>query len=105
MLYIHDIEGVTQLTRDVPATVDFSKLRKRFSGAYIANNRYTLALAETTLAEGDADMFSFGRPFIANPDLVTRLATGAPLAEAPKEYWYGGGSVGYSDWPVMPRRD
>ena len=101
LLYIHDIEGVTQQTRDVPDGIDFRNLRKRFSGAYIANNQYTLAFAEETLANGDADLFSFGRPFLANPDLVERLRTGAPLAEAPKEYWYGGGSVGYSDWPGM----
>ena len=100
LLYIHDIEGVTQLSRD-PSGVDFVALRERFSGAYIANNQYTLKLAEETLAAGKADMFSFGRPFLANPDLVRRMRTGAPLAEAPKEYWYGGGSVGYSDWPGM----
>jgi N-ethylmaleimide reductase len=100
LLYIHDIEGVTQLSRD-PSGVDFVALRKRFAGVYIANNQYTLKLAEETLAAGKADMFSFGRPFIANPDLVERMRSGAPLAEAPKEYWYGGGSVGYSDWPGM----
>jgi len=101
LLYVHDIEGVTQQTRDVPDDVDFHALRKRFAGAYIANNQYTLELAEKTLADGDADLFSLGRPFLANPDLVERLRTGAPLAEAPKQYWYGGGSVGYSDWPAM----
>jgi N-ethylmaleimide reductase len=101
LLYIHDIEGTTQLTRETPEGVDFRVLRKRFAGAYIANNQYTLDLAEETLAAGNADLFSFGRPFIANPDLVERLATGAPLAEAPKAYWYGGGANGYSDWPGM----
>ncbi len=100
LLYIHDIEGTTQLSRD-PSGVDFVALRERFSGVYIANNQYTLQLAEETLAAGKADMFSFGRPFLANPDLVSRMRAGAPLAEAPKEYWYGGGSVGYSDWPAM----
>jgi N-ethylmaleimide reductase len=89
------------MSRDETNGVDFAALRKRFAGGYIANNQYTLALAEEVLARGDADLFSFGRPFLANPDLVHRLATGAPLAEAPKEYWYGGGSVGYSDWPGM----
>jgi len=101
LLYIHDIEGVTQMSREATDGVDFFALRKRFAGAYIANNRYTLALAEEVLSEGKADLFSFGRPFIANPDLVERLRTGAPLAEAPKDYWYGGTSVGYSDWPGM----
>ncbi|WP_230480755.1 alkene reductase [Sphingomonas sp. Leaf21] len=101
LLYVHDIEGVTQQTRDAPDGVDFAALRRRFGGAYIANNQYTLELAEQVLAAGDADLFSMGRPFIANPDLVDRLRTGAPLAEAPKQYWYGGGSVGYSDWPSI----
>ena len=101
LLYIHDIEGVTQQTRDVPDEVSFAELRSRFSGAYIANNQYTLELAAEALSNGEADLFSFGRPFLANPDLVERLRTGALLAEAPKRYWYGGGSVGYSDWPAM----
>ena len=101
LLYIHFIEGVTQQTRDVPDNVDFADLRRRFAGAYVSNNQLTLELAERELAEGRADLFSFGRPFIANPDLVDRLATGAPLAEAGKAYWYGGGANGYSDWPGM----
>jgi N-ethylmaleimide reductase len=101
LLYIHTIEGVTQQTRDVPDGVDFLDLRRRFGGAYIGNNQNTLDLAEKELAEGRADLFSFGRPYLANPDLVGRLASGAPLAEAPKQYWYGGGATGYSDWPGM----
>lgn len=104
LLYIHDIEGVTQLSRDTDSDVSFQALRERFDGAYIANNQYTLSLAEKTLAAGDADLFSIGRPFIANPDLVERLGLSAPLAEAPKEYWYGGDSTGYSDWPDMRHR-
>ncbi|MCE4226988.1 alkene reductase [Methylobacterium sp. C25] len=101
LVYIHTIEGVTQQTRDVPDGVDFLDLRRRFEGAYIGNNQNTLDLAEKELAEGRADLFSFGRPYLANPDLVGRLASGAPLAEAPKQYWYGGGANGYSDWPGM----
>ncbi len=100
LMYIHDIEGVTQMSREADG-IDYHALRRRFSGAYIANNNYTLALAEQTLAEGNADMISLGRPFIANPDLVDRLRTGAPLADAPKQYWYGGDATGYSDWPGM----
>ena len=100
LMYVHDIEGVTQMSRD-PNGIDYPALRRRFRGAYIANNSYTRELADKVIAAGDADLVSFGRPFIANPDLVERLQTGAPLADAPKEYWYGGGAVGYSDWPGM----
>ena len=101
LLYIHTIEGVTQQTRDVPDEVDFADLRRRFRGAYMSNNQLTLDLAEQELAAGKADLFSFGRPFIANPDLVHRLAVGGPLAEAPKPTWYGGDFHGYSDWPGL----
>lgn len=99
ILYIHDIEGITQLNREEPGELSFSKLRQDFKGLYIANNQYTLSLAEQAFSDGRADLFSFGRPFIANPDLVYRFRLGAPLAEAPKEYWYGGDATGYSDWP------
>lgn len=101
LLYVHDIEGVTQMSREESGGVSFGRLRKRFRGAYIANNQYTLTLAERALVQGDTDLISLGRPFIANPDLVARLRAGAPLAEAPKEYWYGGDATGYSDWPAM----
>jgi len=104
LLYLHAIEGETQRDRGAGGSISFPKLRAHFTGAYIANNQYTLELAEKTLGRGDADLFSFGRPFIANPDLVFRLRTGAPLAEAPKQYWYGGSTVGYSDWPTVSQQ-
>lgn len=104
LLYVHGIEGVTQKSRDETDGVSFATLRRRFTGAYIANNQYTLELAEQMLAAGHADLFSIGRSFIANPDLIERLRTGAPLADAPTRYWYGGDSTGYSDWPTMSER-
>ena len=51
------------------------------------------------LSEGTADMIVFGRAYIANPDLVERLASGTPLAEV---YWstvYASHSRGYTDYP------
>ncbi len=105
LAYLHVIEGVTRSTREHPQNIDFDALRERFSGAFMANNRFTAELAEKELAAGHADLVSFGRPFIANPDLVERLHAGAPLAEAPEEYWYGGDATGYSDWPTMDQAE
>jgi N-ethylmaleimide reductase len=99
LLYLHVIEGVTRMTRETENGPDYDDLRRRFKGTYIGNNKMTLDLAEKELASGHADLFAFGRPFIANPDLVERLRTGAPLAEAPEKYYYGGDATGYSDWP------
>ena len=67
----------------------------------MANNGYDRALALRARREDLADLICFGRPFIANADLVERLRTGAPLAEAAKETWYGGGAHGYTDYPTL----
>ena len=97
--YIHVVEGATGGPRDV-APFDFGALRRRFKNTYIANNGYGLELASSRLAEGNADLIAFGRPFIANPDLVERLQTRAPLAEFNPATLYGGGAAGYTDYPV-----
>lgn len=104
LVYLHVVEGATGGTRDV-APFDYDALRQRFRNAYIANNGYDLALATARLAEGKADLFAFGRPFIANPDLVTRLKTGAPLAAFDPATLYGGGSKGYVDYPALAGSD
>ncbi|MFZ0386870.1 MAG: alkene reductase [Solirubrobacteraceae bacterium] len=99
LAYTHYIEGITYTTHESPDEIDFAELRRRSPGAYIANNELGVAEAERMLRDGEADLISFARAFIANPDLVDRIRTGAPLAEAPQEYWYGGDETGYSDWP------
>ncbi len=87
--------------RTIPSGFSFEKLRQLFKGLYIANNGYDLPLALQARANNLADLICFGRPFLANPDLVIRLQTGAKLAEAPKDTWYGGGAKGYIDWPTL----
>jgi N-ethylmaleimide reductase len=99
LAYTHYIEGITYTTHESPDEIDFAELRRRSPGAYIANNELGVEEAERMLRDGEADLISFARAFIANPDLVDRIRTGAPLAEAPQEYWYGGDETGYSDWP------
>ena len=101
LAYTHVVEGVTYTTREWPDDIDFAELRRRAPGAYIANNELSIDDGEQLLDDGRGDLVSFGRAFIANPDLVQRIRLGAPLAEAPKQYWYGGDSTGYSDWPAI----
>jgi N-ethylmaleimide reductase len=98
--YIHVVEGATGGPRDV-APFDFGSLRAKFRNTYIANNGYDLELATARLREGKADLFAFGRPFIANPDLVERFKLGAPLADLNPATLYGGGASGYTDYPAM----
>lgn len=100
LVYLHVVEGATGGPRD-NAPFDYASLRKRFNGAYIANNGFDLALAEKQLAADAADLIAFGKPFISNPDLVERLKAGAPLNEADKATFYGGGAKGYTDYPAL----
>ncbi|MCK9608733.1 MAG: alkene reductase [Methylomonas sp.] len=101
LAYLHFIEGATRDSRRIPDPVDLQKLRALFKGPYIANNRYSAELAYQVRRNDTADLVCFGRPFIANPDLVERLKSGAELADAPSETWYGGDARGYTDWPSL----
>jgi N-ethylmaleimide reductase len=100
LVYIHVVEGATGGPRDI-APFDYGSLRKRFKGAYIANNGYDFELANKVLAADAADLIAFGKPFLANPDLVERLKRGAPLNAPDKATFYGGGAKGYTDYPVL----
>jgi len=76
-------------------------IKQRFGGVYIANERFDKAQANAWLAEDKADAVAFGVPFIANPDLVERLAKDAALNEPHPETFYGKGPVGYIDYPRL----
>jgi N-ethylmaleimide reductase len=101
LAYLHMIEGVTQGAREVPAGFDLQVLRRRFVGPYMANNGYDLALALQARRANRADLVSFGRAYIANPDLVERLCAGAPLNVPDRATFFGGGAHGYTDYPFM----
>ncbi|EWY40172.1 12-oxophytodienoate reductase [Skermanella stibiiresistens SB22] len=101
LAYIHLVEGSTGASREVSGAVDYHKLRRLFNGLYIANNLIDRETAIKLRQDGDADLVAFGRPFISNPDLVERLRIDAPLAEANKDTFYGGGAEGYTDYPFL----
>jgi len=75
-------------------------VRERFRGTYIASGGYDRARAEQDLAEGRADLFAFGRPFIANPRLVSKLQRGTPLAAPDMATFYTPGEKGFIDYPL-----
>lgn len=104
--YLHLVESnnanlLAASTEDVPL-VDAAfkaELRRRFSGTIILAHEYDRARAGAALANGEADAVAFGRPYIANPDLVERIASDLPLAESDRATWYGGDAAGYTDYP------
>ena len=76
-------------------------LRAAWEGIYMTNGGYDKARANAAIQSGAADMVAFGVPFIANPDLVERLRTDAPLNEADPDTFYGGDASGYTDYPTL----
>jgi N-ethylmaleimide reductase len=101
LAYIHVIEGATQGPREVPGGFDLQILRRSFNGRYMANNGYDLRLALEARRRNLADLISFGRLYIANPDLVERLRIGAPLNVPDRATFFGGGAAGYTDYPAL----
>jgi 2,4-dienoyl-CoA reductase-like NADH-dependent reductase (Old Yellow Enzyme family) len=76
-------------------------IRKAFDGPLVLNSDFTLARAQAALDSGEADAIAFGRPFLANPDLVERLRRDAPLNPDVMATWYSQGPEGYIDYPPL----
>jgi N-ethylmaleimide reductase len=101
LAYLHVVEGATGGPRNVEHGFDLQILRRLFKGVYIANNGYNLKLANEARKHNLADLIAFGKLYIANPDLVERLRTNAPLNPLDGETLYGGGAHGYIDYPSL----
>jgi N-ethylmaleimide reductase len=80
---------------------DFAAYRKQFKGQYMANLAYDKARGNAAIASGHADCIAFGVPFLANPDLVERFKTDAPLNTPDSNTFYGGSAQGYTDYPFL----
>ncbi|MBM7441498.1 alkene reductase [Streptomyces sp. HB132] len=99
------------VVRADPEDSVFQRIRKDWPGTLIANPLLPadripddggLAHGERLLASG-ADLIALGRPFLANPDLVHRMRTGAPVNQVRDAYlMYVGGATGYTDYPALP---
>jgi N-ethylmaleimide reductase len=100
--YLHVLEPVAgraalpeHVTRVTP------HLRKRFGGSLMVNGGYDAASAEQVLASGEADLVSFGVPYLANPDLAERLRRAAPLNAPDFPTFFQGEENGYTDYPPL----
>ena len=101
LAYLHIVEGETGGARD-SITFDYAALHDRFDGVWMVNNGYDRQMAIDAVASGRADLVSFGRLFMANPDLVERLRVNGPLNHLMgEETFYGGGARGYIDYPTL----
>ena len=102
LAYLHVVDGLAFGFHKLGEPMTLAEFRRVFRGPLIGNCGYTLESAEAALEAGQADLVAFGRPYIANPDLVERFAHGWPLAEmADMATWYSPtGPAGYTDFPA-----
>jgi N-ethylmaleimide reductase len=91
--------GATDVPRQSPA------IRKVFPGPLVLNSDYDAVSGQAALDSGVADAISFGRHFLANPDLPARFQSGAALNEGEMTTWYAQGDAGYIDYPVIESVD
>lgn len=102
LAYLHVLDGLAFGFHELGEPMTLAEFRKVFSGPLIGNCGYTQETAEQAIAAGDADMISFGRPYISNPDLVRRFTEGLELnPESDVSTWYTpAGAEGYTDFPT-----
>ena len=96
--YLHVLEGDMA---GAGRKVDYRQIKQNFGGVYMANSGFDLERAQAAIKQGDAELVSFGVPYLANPDLVERFRTGAALNTPDQATFYGGDTHGYTDYPLM----
>ena len=100
LVYIHLVDHSPQGAPPVPDSMKAS-FRKEFKRTLILSGGYDAARAESDLAAGKCDLVAFGRPALANPDLVTRMKTSAVLNSPDMNTFYTPGPKGYTDYPTL----
>lgn len=75
--------------------------RRAYTGVLMRNGGFDQTTGEDALAAGTADAIIYGKPFIANPDLVERFRSGAELAPVDFSTLYTPGPKGYTDYPAL----
>ena len=100
LLYIHVLDHSAMGAPAVPDEIKAS-LRAAFDGPFIAAGGFNHGSAEQVLADGQADLVAFGRPFLANPDLVARMKADAPMNALDMDSFYTPGAKGYTDYPSL----
>lgn len=100
LVYIHIVDHSAMGAPEVPDAIK-AEIREAFDGRLILSGGYDHVRASEDIGAGRADLVAFGRPFIANPDLVERFERGAELAEPNADLFYTPGPEGYTDYPTL----
>ncbi|QOL14994.1 alkene reductase [Dickeya dianthicola] len=98
LAYVHLSDQQTLGQQAIPDGF-VEKFRAAYNGTLVIAGGFDKQRAEAYLQEGKADLIAFGRPYIANPDLVERMANDWPLNDVNRATLYGGTEEGYTDYP------
>jgi len=99
LAYVHLSDQLTIGAEAIPKGFA-SRFRSAYMGTLIVAGGFSKTSGEEAILQGEVDLIGFGRPFIANPDLVERLQNDWPLAVADRATFYGlHGAKGYTDYP------
>jgi N-ethylmaleimide reductase len=102
LLYVHLVDHSAMGAPPVPAEFK-ARLRSGFNGLFILAGGFDRSSAEIALSEKRADLIAFGRPFLANPDLLERMRADAKLNIPDMATFYVPGPKGYTDYPTLAR--
>ncbi len=104
LVYIHVVDHEAMGAPSVPDAIQ-AAIRNAFPNVYILSGGYGLDSANADLEAGKGDMVAFGRPFLANPDLLERFRRGAALNDPDMDTFYAPGpkgfAQGYTDYPSL----
>jgi N-ethylmaleimide reductase len=75
-------------------------IRKAFKGVLVLNSDYDFERGQAAVASGAADAITYGRKFLANPDLPYRFANNLALNPDDAKTWYSQGPDGYINYPA-----
>lgn len=101
LAYLHLLEPSEADERHGGTLIPTHYFRPIFKGLLMTNWDYDRDKANAAIARGDADLVSFGKLFIANPDLPERFKLGAALNQPDPSTFYGGDETGYTDYPAL----
>jgi N-ethylmaleimide reductase len=100
--YLHVVEPAQNSKGSSEEDLTLSAhLRTLWKGLYVVNGGYERLTGEEALRSGRADAVSYGRAFLANPDLPRRFQLGASLNEPDPTTFYGGDAAGYTSYPTL----
>ncbi len=100
LAYLHVVDGLAFGFHEQGPPMTLSEFRAVFNGPLMGNCGYDRESAEAAIANGQADLIAFGRPYLSNPDLVERFANDWPLnPPADMKQWSAPTAEGYTDFP------